>query len=381
MLPQILSILALCMAAASSPTGELAAGPQPPTEAVAGSPADAPASVQPAALLDVGAPAPEIQATTWLNGGPVAVTQRGQSPVFVITFWASWSGPSRAALPQLVSLNEQYSGRGVVFVGVTEEPADAVRAFLKDLTPALPFRIAIDDDGATTRAYCAAAAVAFVPYTFVVGPDRTLAWHGHPMQDELGTIIEQLLTGKYDRSRAQELVQRFRSVDQLESLFRDAYANESWHTALLALDALLQTDVPKTRLLRYKLSILLGELNEYEQAHTLADELRQRYAGSAKTLNSIAWDIVSQPRLYLRAPEIGFELARDAYRASGGQDASVADTYARALHMIGRVDLAIEVQQRAVETCGPGQRERHEEMLSFYQRCAALQKGATADPK
>lgn len=369
-----LTVAATVLALISAPVGAEAAE-EPPRPPDAGQSA----ATRPA-MLEVGAPAPAIRAATWLNGKALRIQERGQPKVFVLTFWASWSGPSRVALGELVALHEKYHQRGVVFLGVTEEAEEEVRAFLYALRPAVPFRIALDEEGATTRAYCAAVGVDFVPYSFVIGPDRAVAWHGHPQQTELTLMVEQLLTGRYDRAAARELVRRSRSIDQLQALFRESYANGNWQTALLALDGLLKTNVPKQRLLRYKLSILLGELDEPEQARRLADELARTHAGNARFLNSMAWDVVSEPRLYTRDPEIALLLARAAYRAADGKDAAIADTYARALHIVGRVDLAAEVQARAVALASPEQRLPYERMLAFYHRCRALQAEATADP-
>ncbi|MGD8452677.1 MAG: redoxin domain-containing protein [Phycisphaerae bacterium] len=332
-------------------------------------------------LLDVGSPAPPVRAETWLNGPAVAVDQGDDKHIYVVAFWAGWSSPSVAALPALVALHERFVERGVTIVAVTEDRVDAVRDFLEKADPKLPFRVAVDVDGATTRAYCEAAGVGFVPYAFVIGQDHTIAWHGHPQQPELAQIVEQLLRGDYDLEAAARLVQQSRSVDQLEALFRDACAGQAWHTALLALDALLQTDVPQQRLLRYKLSILLGELGDLEAARAFADQMIAQRGEQAALLNSLAWDVVSEPRLYTRDPAIGFKLARAAFKAGGGRDAGIADTYARALHLVGRVDLAVTVQRKAVELATPLQREQFEKMLTFYEQCAALARDATAEPK
>lgn len=58
---------------------------------------------------------------------------RGQA--FVLNIWASWCGPCRMQIPELNKLYEDYSKRGVAFVGLTtEDPTDdarAVRAFVR----------------------------------------------------------------------------------------------------------------------------------------------------------------------------------------------------------------------------------------------------------
>jgi len=362
----------LYAAALSGRAVDASAASTPPTQ---------PATATAAALLDVGDRAPRLEVAGWLNAKPWSLDEPGGPDVVVLVFWATWSGPSRASLPTLVNLHEKYHSRGVKLIGITAEPAETVREFLDRYRPALPFPIALDEAGKTTASYCGGAGVNFVPYCFLLARDRTIAWQGHPEQPELVQFIEELLSGTFDLSAARESVTRARRVDQLEALFRDSCEQQSWRTALLALDRLLELDVPKERLLRYKLTILLGELDDVDAARALTDELMGRYASNARLLNSLAWDVVSEPRLYLRDPEIGLKLATAAYRACGGQDAAVADTYARALHVIGRVDLAIFVQQRAVELAGPNQREACQRMLNFYRRCQELQAGASADPE
>jgi thiol-disulfide isomerase/thioredoxin len=61
-------------------------------------------------------------------------TFRGQ--VFVINLWATWCGPCRLEIPELNKIYEDYSGRGVEFVGLTiENPkldAARVREFVKE---------------------------------------------------------------------------------------------------------------------------------------------------------------------------------------------------------------------------------------------------------
>jgi len=322
--------------------------------------------------LDVGDPAPPIAAEEWLGGPAPALGQPAERRIVVLVFWASWSGPSRSVLPEVARLRQAYSPRGVIVAGVTEEPPEEARAFVERFEPGRSFPTALDTNGKLTAAYCRAVGVDFVPYAFVVGPDGLIAWHGHPLQPELAQIIEKLLSGTYDAGAARELVRQAQSVSQLERLFRDAYAGGSWRTALLALDGLLKKDVSKPRLLRYKLSILLGDLGDLEEARRLGDELLRDYAGDARFLNSVAWDVWSDSRLYERDPELGLKLARAAYDASGGRDAAVADTYARALHLIGRTDLAVRVQESAVARSNSEQRAEHQRRLEFYRRCQEL---------
>jgi thiol-disulfide isomerase/thioredoxin len=56
--------------------------------------------------------------------------------VMVINLWATWCGPCRREIPELVKLNKEFQSRGVEIIGLsTEDPnasAEKVRKFIQD---------------------------------------------------------------------------------------------------------------------------------------------------------------------------------------------------------------------------------------------------------
>jgi peroxiredoxin len=56
--------------------------------------------------------------------------------VMVVNLWATWCGPCRREIPELVKLHKEFHSRGVEMIGLsTEDPdasADKVRKFIKD---------------------------------------------------------------------------------------------------------------------------------------------------------------------------------------------------------------------------------------------------------
>src|SRR5262245_42710278 len=76
-----------------------------------------------ALAVDVGDMAPSFEATKWFNNqGPVSLAHlRGR--IVVLDFWATWCMPCRAVQPVLVEMHDELSSRGVVFIGLTDEPA------------------------------------------------------------------------------------------------------------------------------------------------------------------------------------------------------------------------------------------------------------------
>lgn len=56
--------------------------------------------------------------------------------VMVINLWATWCGPCRREIPELVKLNKEFRSRGVEMIGLSAEDPDAsaekVRKFIQD---------------------------------------------------------------------------------------------------------------------------------------------------------------------------------------------------------------------------------------------------------
>jgi len=131
----------------------------------------------------VGKEAPEIQAQYWLNA-PALTLAALRGRVVVVEFWATWCGPCRQSIPHLVELDKQYRPRGVVIIGLTDEPKATVEPFARQMQ----MTYAVGGGSSSSREY----GVRGIPRVFVVDPSGQVVWEGHPMGGLDQAIEEQL---------------------------------------------------------------------------------------------------------------------------------------------------------------------------------------------
>jgi tetratricopeptide (TPR) repeat protein len=82
---------------------------------------------------------------------------------------------------------------------------------------------------------------------------------------------------------------------------------------------------------------------------TLAAKLDVGQSKQALLLNEMAWTLLTEGRIKKRDLPLATKLAKAAYDACEGKEATIVDTYARALADSGRLDEAITYQKRAVD--------------------------------
>ena len=128
-----------------------------------------------------GKPAPKFAVEKWFSD-PLPT----QNKVCVVEFWATWCGPCIRGIPHLNELAAHF-GDSVSIIGVTDEPPDKVKNFMK--TTSMQYGVATD----TKKRMKSTIGVSAIPLSLVVGSDNTIRWQGHPTQ-LTKSIIQQVLS-------------------------------------------------------------------------------------------------------------------------------------------------------------------------------------------
>src|SRR5215204_2494208 len=91
----------------------------PATKPALANPAPAIANTLPSTVRDA-----ELRA---VNGAPIKLADY-DGKVLLVNLWATWCGPCRSEIPELVKLNKEFQSRGVEMIGLSTEDPDASAA-------------------------------------------------------------------------------------------------------------------------------------------------------------------------------------------------------------------------------------------------------------
>ena len=169
--------------------------------------------------LEVGDTAPSLASVTWVKNGPVEI---GRS-LTVVEFWATWCGPCKISIPKLTALNKKYHDRLIV-VGLSDEELPTITPFVTAQGAAMDYQVGMANEAVHDGFMAGREGI---PYTFLIGADGKVIWHGHPMA--LKKIVAAVLDGTWDAKTEAHRVQQRQELEAL--LNTDPAGNED---ALLA---------------------------------------------------------------------------------------------------------------------------------------------------
>ena len=147
----------------------------------------------------IGEPAPPLVVKEWVKGQPVVI--KPGTNIYVVEIWGTVSRGNGLCITNLNHLQARYKTNGLVVVGICDEPVERIKEFVQHDGTNIQYVIAADDNRQTAKSYMDPVNQRGIPYTFVVGTNGNVLWHGPPMSG-LGKVLSLITTGQYDAERA-----------------------------------------------------------------------------------------------------------------------------------------------------------------------------------
>jgi thiol-disulfide isomerase/thioredoxin len=124
----------------------------------------------------LGKKAPDFAIGT-IEGGRFQLADHVGREIVILNFFATWSTPSKAEMPELDRFAREASGRPVTLLAIdAEERSDVVRQFVRGLQVRLP--VAVDESGDVLKRY----GVDSFPTTVLIGADGKIRlYHSGPV--------------------------------------------------------------------------------------------------------------------------------------------------------------------------------------------------------
>lgn len=126
--------------------------------------------------------APALNVADWVKGEPVKLEDGKGKQIYVVEFWATWCPPCRESIPHLTELQKKYKDE-VTVIGITDEEAPLVKEFVAKMGDKMDYRIALDKDQETAKAFDKIAEMPGIPTAYVINKDGKVVWAGHPLGD------------------------------------------------------------------------------------------------------------------------------------------------------------------------------------------------------
>jgi len=138
----------------------------------------APNNPPPAAFVSLSQEVRDTKVET-LEGGSLKLSDYANK-VIIVNIWATWCGPCRLEMPELVKMNTEYQSRGLVVLGLATKynehnDPEHVKEFVR--SQKVTYKIIWDDGSLAAPLFDAVRAQSVIPQSFVISRDGRIVKH------------------------------------------------------------------------------------------------------------------------------------------------------------------------------------------------------------
>lgn len=334
-------------------------------------------STRVAADLKIGDPAPPLKIKEWVRGETVNLAKDAAKKIHMVEFWATWCPPCKASVPLLTQFQKKHA-KDLVIIGVTDpdpyrnSPTE-IKQFVKEQGKNMMYTVAIDDNGATSRAYLPDDMVG-IPYAYLVGRDGRVVWEGSPLDPSLGNVISDMIAGTFDVAKAKTDANIEREVDKLFQAADMAYQFGRMDEVWKLMTDVLKADPANEQAMQFLTALYASEPKKADEFKTFVRGHIAKNKTNAKAMHLLAVTLCGNDDYASRTPDLAIDAAKAAYEAS--KQSWAIEIYAMALYQVGNLDRAISLQQEALSAATDEDRAGVHGVLDYYQLCKKLQSSA-----
>ena len=110
--------------------------------------------------------------------------------ITLVEFWATWCKPCLKTIPHLTAIQKRFEDRGLQVIGISDESRDLVDAFVHEMGAKMDYSVAVDVNRKTSNRFRENDSP--IPRAFLFNEEGTLIWIGHPADENLERLIDEV---------------------------------------------------------------------------------------------------------------------------------------------------------------------------------------------
>jgi thiol-disulfide isomerase/thioredoxin len=290
-----------------------------------------------AQAASIGDTAPPLTIERWVKGSPCKIAPG--TNIFVVEFWATWCPPCRRSIPHLTELQKKYAGKGIIFIGVSDEPLTDVVPFVAAQGNNMAYRVGVDTSRRTFNSWMAAYGENGIPHAFIVNTNGIVVWHDFPDRD-LDHALEALTSGSFD--------------------FEYERNRETGGRLVMGYTALVKKP------------------NAVAQAAPTGNKILSDYSQDWIIPYDLAKAILTDPAVRSRDLDLALRATTKATELTHQRGYQALAMHARALFANGKKQEAMTTQKKALDLCDDAEdRPELQQFLALYEKDAQMNGSTT----